>query len=447
MIEPKGIPDSSDLLKEARGSLRSSYSVAGSQVLKIIIQFVSVLALTRLFSPEDFGTIALASLAVLVLELIRDQGLTSVLLASPEANEAQINRLGRRQLLIALGGLLVMAISGALLEMQGSYPGAWYVFLLMGLLPIVSAIQMPSTVSLTRAGKFRVQNVADVCSYAVAFGAALALALSGAGLIALVALPLLSALLGLFVRFAFAPWPVIEKRNSEDTTHLQDKGRKVLASNFLNLSAAYTDSITIAIQYSAFQLGGYNRIYQILVGSAGQLVTSLGPLILSALGKLRPDPAAMLKFSDFFIYRLGLPAAILVGAAAPHTKFLLGLAFGEAWVTFGIVFLFLAVAAVFQVLTYMAAWLAMATMSGKEFLRTTGIAKVPAVIALVASSFFGTEAVAGTLAATQVVAWLVFSLSNAKVMKVKALQTSLSGLIVIITLGLVALLSFFFSTL
>jgi O-antigen/teichoic acid export membrane protein len=155
----------------------------------------------------------------------------------------------------------------------------------------------------------------------------------------------------------------------------------------------------------------------------------------------------MLKFSDFFIYRLGLPAAILVGAAAPHTKFLLGLALGEAWVTFGMVFLFLAVAAVFQVLTYMATWLAMATMSGKEILRTSGIAKVPAVIAIVASSPFGTEAVAGTLAATQVVTWLVFSLSNAKVMKVKAFQTLLSGFIVITTLGLVALLSFLFSSL
>ena len=442
MSEPKETPEVEDLLRETRGSLRSSYSVAGSQALKIVIQFVSVLVLTRLFSPEEFGTIAIASIAVLILELVRDQGLTSVLLASPEANQAQINRLGRRQFVIASGGLAIMTLSGALLDMQGSYPGAWYVFLIMGLLPICSALQMPSTVLLTRAGRFRVQNAADVLSYAAAFGAALALALSGAGLIALVVQPLLSILLSSLIRFSFAPWPVIGKSGYTETKELQAKGRKVLASNFLNLSAAYTDSVAIAIHYSAFQLGGYNRIYQILVGSAGQLITSLGPLILSAFGKLKSDSEALIKFSNFFVYRLGLPAAILVGVAGPHTELLLVLAFGESWKMFGMIFLFLAIAAVFQILTYVATWLAMATMSGKEILRTTGLTKIPSVIAIAASSFFGPDAVACTLAATQVLTWLVFSLSNAKILKMPAYQTLRSGLIVMTTLTLVSIISF-----
>jgi O-antigen/teichoic acid export membrane protein len=433
--------DKTQMLQEVRGSLRSSYSVAGSQVLKIVIQFVSVLALTRLFSPEDFGTLALASLAVLVIELVRDQGLTSVLLSSPDVSREQIRLLGQRQILIALSGMVVMALAGLLLEMQGSYAGALYVFTLMGLLPVFSALQMPCIVQLTDAGRFRIQNVADVLSYSAGFGFALALALSGFGLIALVVQPLLSAFLSMVIRFAFSPWRVFSARTVVETQHLQQKGRKVFASNILNLSAAYTDSLAIAIQYSTFQLGGYNRLYQIIVGSASQLITSLGPLILSAFGKLKSDSKAMIKFSDFFIYRLGIPSAILAGLSTPHSKTLVTLFFGAQWGTFSTIFLLLAFAAVFQVLTYVATWLSTALLSGKEILRTTAIAKIPSVVAVVLSSFLGPEAVALTLAATQILTWLVFSFRNANALNSKVFQVLRSGLVVIVTLALTAAIS------
>ena len=428
----RGIP--SEALVSARNALKSSYSVAASQLAKLALQVVSVLVLTRLFDPTDFGILALATLAVLVAELMRDQGMTVVLLSDNTVSQNQLHHFGIRQLYISCSSFVSMCAIGWLLQVQGNYKDAIISFSLMGLIPLFSALQMPSSIQLNKEGKFRVQNFAEILGYGLSFLIALLAAILGFGILALILQPVTNSAINSGIRMGAAPWPVFKHKPQAEIRNLQKRGKHILVSNFITLTASNADSASLALRSNPMQLGGYNRLYQVVVGSAAQLINSLGPLILATLGKLGKDYKSSIRFLDFFVYRLGLVSAMAVGLIIPYSEVFVSIIFGLQWLPFHNVLVFLSISAVLQVMTYTSYWAASAILPGKEILRLSLMTKVPSAILIAIGSTYGPDGVSICLAISLLYSWIVFSRKISKATNRKFGEVTRSGALVLIVL-------------
>lgn len=413
--------------------IKTGYTIALSQVAKLLLQIIGVLVLTRFFSPSDFGALALASLGVVIVELLRDRGTSTLILADRSVGADTIYKLGQVQIFYTLAGWAILLVSGLVLESQGTYAGSLISFSLLGTIPFFSAVQMPCVIQLSRSGNYRAQNISDVAAYFIAIATAITLALFDAGILALLVQPVLAAVLGCFFRLLWAPWPVFRLHRNKATLSfsLRDVYRRanpLLYSNLLSFSAANADVASLGVKSNPFFLGGYARCYQILVGSAGQIMSALAPLALASLGNTKGDPRRILQVCDLFIARLGLPVVVALGLVGPHAQTIIVFAFGAQWSEFTTTFVLLSVVGILQLLTYVSYWFSTIVLSSERVFKLSVWTKIPSILLIIVASFYGVDAVAFALLISNLGFWLVFSLAASRKIGVQSKKFLRSGL-------------------
>jgi PST family polysaccharide transporter len=423
--------------KLRRAFFGPSVSIISTQAIKLGIQVVSVVILTRLFLPESFGTLSLALLAVLLVEIFRERGYTNVLLSDSSVTRAQINFLAQTQAKWALFGWVILIFVGFIVQSTGRFQNAWEAFGILGAIPVFSSLQMASTVWLSKNQRYLVQNVGEIISYSVSLILTLTLVGLGLGVISLFLQPTVNAALNCLIRFVASPWNVFRSERVE-VKELKLKSKAIFFSNLVNFSSANADSASLSLSSSAHILGGYSRLYQIIVGSAGQVVSALANFVLPNLALLKSQPHELTQFTNKLVTRIGLPLGVAAGLASPFSTVFLDWTFGSAWIEFSSIFEILSFCAAFQLMTYMSSWVAMTAMSGRQYLRLSLYTKLPSVVAIFASSFFGVQAIAGTLLLTLIAAWIVFSLAYKRVAGVTFYETTKGGW----TVTLVTLVTF-----
>ena len=74
-------------------ALRGSIVTGISQVVKIGLQFLSVIVLARLLAPEDFGLVAAVGPIVAFVALFQNLGLQQAVVQRPDISDQQLNRM------------------------------------------------------------------------------------------------------------------------------------------------------------------------------------------------------------------------------------------------------------------------------------------------------------------------------------------------------------------
>src|SRR3546814_5002432 len=77
----------------ARRSVRGGAITLGSQGIKVVAQFATIVLLARLLSPGDFGVFAMVATILVVLEVFKDLGLSSATVQRPDITGGQISTL------------------------------------------------------------------------------------------------------------------------------------------------------------------------------------------------------------------------------------------------------------------------------------------------------------------------------------------------------------------
>ena len=388
------------------GTGKMSSGIISSQLAKLIIQFVSILVLSRLFSPKDFGVVAIATVGTLLLELVRDRGLTNILISRSKMGASEIYFIGRHQAVIASVGWILLSCFGFVLALNPDFRSAEMGFLLIGAIPVISSLQMPSLVQLSIEKKFFSQNIADILGYLVGFACAFISAINGFGVISLFLQPLITSFVSGIVRFIAKPWRIFGPISLEAIRELNSDGRYYLASNSVVLLASNSDSLSLAANSTSIFLGAYNRFFQISVGAAGQVLTSLGFLVLSQFREAKNEGKTVRPIVDFYTYRIGIPAAAIVGCAIPFNASFVQLALGEQWVPYSTIFTILSVGALLQIHTYIAYWLSLTVLSSSEIFRLNLKTRIPAALMIAAASLLSAGAVAMAYSLGQFFIWI-----------------------------------------
>ncbi len=376
------------------------------QWTKYLVQVLSLIVLSHLLSPQDYGLVAMTLTIAGLAALLGDLGLSLAALQAPTLSQAQKSNLfwvnG------ALGVVVMAAVAGASVPLSLFYgqPAVVPITLALSAVFALNGFGVQLKVDVNRKGRFVALGMIDLSGQVVGFVAAVAAALAGAGYWALVVQQLTGSTVGLLVAALIARWrPSMPSRGSGIRPLLRF-GRDTVGLNLMNYVTSNADSIVIGRMFGPSVLGLYNRAFQLVVLPLDQVLAPLTRVFLPRLTQLDDDERfheALGRLQRVVVYGILGPLSLLGVAAAP----LLGVVLGQQWVGAAALVHVLVLGGVFQALEYVYYWAFLSRGRTRTLLLSELCGRVPMVALIIGLAPLGPIFVALAVAIGQALIWAV----------------------------------------
>jgi PST family polysaccharide transporter len=294
--------------------------LAVAQVGRRALTLVTTAILARLIAPEDFGLLNMAMIAVGLLSVVSDVGLTSALVQRSDITDDQLSsafwlNLTACLALAGLGLALAWPISIAYREPR-------VVFITMGLLlslPL-NGLGQVSDALLQRRLHFKGLAVAElVCTVAAAV-VGVSVALAGGGVWALVAQHLTTSAVMTLVRVIAAGWLPRARFSVAEVRPFLGFSASVLGGAIVNYATRNIDNALIGAFLGARALGYYTLAYNLILLPGMAITSMVNRVMFPVLSGLKEDlPRFRSEYARALrgLAALSIPAIVGLCATAP----------------------------------------------------------------------------------------------------------------------------------
>jgi PST family polysaccharide transporter len=270
-------------------SVRGVAATAGAQAVRVLLQVGSVMVLSRLLSPAEFGIVAMVMPIIGIVMLFNEFGLNHAVVQRREITWAQLSALFWANLAISTGlGLLVIASAPAVAWFYGE-PRVAPITASLSVLLVLGGLAAQPMALLSRQMRFGLLSAIDVAASVVGILAGVAGALAGLGAWALVAMPLGNAAAYLLLAWLLAGWRPQRPRREPGILALLRFGGSITVSNLVGHVANNVDKVMIGLASGPVALGLYERTGRLTVQPMWQAILPLARVAVPLLSRLQDD--------------------------------------------------------------------------------------------------------------------------------------------------------------
>ena len=323
---------SSQLKKAILSSVTGKYSV-------YVLQLLSLAALSRVFTPAEFGVLASAQVFVIFFQVVASSGLAPAIIYKETLTLDERN--GIFTFTFILGFVLL-----ALFALVTPYIYQWYglefgigVFYSVAICVFFSSISMVPLASLQKDAKFLVIARCEAIAELIALGICFLSLLWITGVYALaVKLVLVFVFRFIFYYLSSSTSELGRAGFGKQISAIRvlfDFIKYQLAFNCLNYFSRNLDNILIAKYFGVASLGIYEKTYQVMRYPLLLFTSAITPALQPVLTKYRNDPALVSKEFYGICLKLGivgLLSAFIIFWRAEEIIFIL---FGDQWLAAG----------------------------------------------------------------------------------------------------------------
>ncbi|WP_028047332.1 lipopolysaccharide biosynthesis protein [Cellulomonas sp. URHE0023] len=418
--------------RAARGALSTGVGL----IIRLVIQLSTVVVLSRLLAPRDYGLVAMVLAIAGIGDILRDFGLSSAAIQAKELSFAQRSNLFWTN--TAIGFLLGIVMFALAVPISNFYdePALVPIARTVAVTFLLNGMSTQYRADLVRAMRFKVVATIDVVAPAAALVVAVVLAIAGAGYWALVSQQIVMALTALVGTAFIAHWLPQRIDRTAPMRRLYTYGGSLLGSQIIGYVANNVDSLTIGHRFGATPLGLYNRAFQLLMNPLNQVRAPSTTVALPVLSRASDTPqfdSIVWNGQLVLGYPITIGLALLAGVAEPTVAIMLG----PQWQQVPPILRLLAIAGIFQTLAYVGYWVYLARGLTRELLQYTLMSAAIRIACVIGGSTWGVVGVAAGYALAPALAWplSLWWLSRSTRLKVGALY---SGAARILVVGLVA---------
>jgi O-antigen/teichoic acid export membrane protein len=341
-------------------ALRGGMIIGTAQLIRIGVQFCSVVVLSRLLTPQDFGLVGCVTPVITFVGLFQDLGYGQAIVQRREISQNQISSIFWITAALGLACAVVAAIVSPAV--------AWFFHdSRLVLLTIAASISLlfgslaavPNGL-LNRRLHYHGLAISDASAAAVGLTAAIISALLGARYWSLVIAAIASNLLTTISYWTFARW-----KPNHPTTRFLDKETGLFGANltgftFVSYFSRNLDNVLIGRKLGTVALGYYDRAFKLLSFPIQHLNAPLYSVMTPLLSRVQDDKP---RFRAMFLRAAGQLTLFVVPAMAALVSvshdFVI-LVFGPRWELVAPIFFYLGIAGMVQPLTNATGWILIA---------------------------------------------------------------------------------------
>lgn len=276
----------------------------------------SLVILSRLLSPKDFGLVGMVTAFTGVFQLFRDFGLGSAAVQHTTVTEEQNSTLFWINLLLgALLSVIALAMAPAIAAFYRE-PQLAGLTAALGMGFVFGAAGNQHAVRLMRQMRFTALAVINVVSSAIGIAIAIYGAEAGYGYWALVSMSISTPIISTLGLWLTTGWVPGMPRRGNGMLGMMRFGGSLTLINLLMYAAYNADKVMIGRFWGADAIGIDGRAYQLINIPTDNLNSAVGEVAFSALSRLKDDHA---RFRNYFLKGfslvLGLTLPITIACA------------------------------------------------------------------------------------------------------------------------------------
>jgi len=385
------------LLKGLKGRTVSGGIVTTlMQVVLLMMNLGSVVALARLLTPQDFGLVGMVFGFMSIFRVFNDAGLSVATIQREGITHAQVSNLFWTN--VALGGMitLVVALAAPVIARFYGEPRLIAVTLLLSLTFLLTSSSVQHMALLKRQMRFSAIALIQLASVAVGIGVAMAMAWFEFGYWCLVGMQISTPLVALVMTWLTCPWrPQLPVRNT-GTRSLLNFGANITVSGFLWSLSRGIDSLLIGRFFGSEALGFYTRTTALINRPMEQAIPPLEAIFVPALARLQTQAeryrrVAFRIFDSIALVSLPV-SAMLLPLAQPVSVVLLG----QKWEGAAPIFAAFSLYALYIPMVMVAGWLLSSQGRGRDFLVLSSFTSTITVVSFLVGLRFGPVGVAAS---------------------------------------------------
>jgi PST family polysaccharide transporter len=269
----------------------------------------SMIILSRLLSPRDFGLVAMATALTGFLLMFRDLGLSAASIQSPTVTHDQLSTLFWLNVAVGVGLTVLCAMAGPLLARFYGEPELIWITAALATGFLLNGVAAQHRALLGRHMQFTALAVIDTLALVASVAVSIIMAATGFGYWAVVVMnvgPLLASAVGALVTTKWIPGP--PRRNAGVRPLLKFGGTVTL--NSLVVYVAYNvDKALLGRFWGADALGLYRRAYQLINLPTDGLNSALSGVALPALARVQQDPPRLRRY---FVQGYGVFLSLMI---------------------------------------------------------------------------------------------------------------------------------------
>jgi O-antigen/teichoic acid export membrane protein len=303
-------------------------SAAANSVFAMLIKYV----LARMLLPAQFGLVAMAGLAIDLLQMFREMGFSSALIYRKGDVRKAADTMFTVVLLIA-AVLFALAFLGApLVAVFFRTPELTAVLRVLALTMIISAFGEVQFSLLAKNLAFRERLLPDLVP-TVAYGVvAISLALMNMGVWSLVIAKIVDSVLTSLLAWIVVPWWRPKLRfDRQEARELLDYGKHIVGSSVLVYFITNLDNTFVGRVLGQEQLGFYGIAYTQANLPARQISSVIGQVLFPAYSQIKDDQAFMRRAFFRTLHYVALLATPITVAMVAFADPFVNMVYGATW--------------------------------------------------------------------------------------------------------------------
>ena len=381
-----------------------------------LVTFIVSIVLARILDPAVYGTIALVTVIITILQVFVDSGLGTALVQKKDADDTDFSTVFYFNVAMCLFLYVALFFAAPLIAAFYEIPELTPVVRVLGLTLIISGLQSVQQAYVSRHMLFKKFFFSTIGGTIAAAVVGIVMAIYGFGVWALVGQHLVNLLAGTVVLWITVKWRPKKLFSFTRLKGLFSFGWKLLASGLLETVYNNISQLIIGKKYSSDDLAFYNRGQQFPSLIVTNINSSIDSVLFPVMAKEQTDKATVksmtrraIKTSSFIMWPLMVGLGV---CAEPVVRLLLT----EKWL-FCVPYLriFCFVYAIYPIHT--ANLNAIKAMGRSDlFLILEIIKKVIGISVLLSTMWFGVMAMAYSLIFTTITSSIINSFPNKKLL-------------------------------
>lgn len=345
------------LVSLGRRAARGTLVTLAGQVGKFSIQALGIVVISRIIAPGEFGMYVMIASVAGLAAVVGDFGLSYAAIQVKSLNNAERSNLFWLNVVLGLTGTLCfLALSPMLASFYGS-ENLTPIAAVMSVVFLFNGLTVQHRAELTRRMRFLSLTAADISSQLAGLACAIALALGGWGIWALVCQQLVSLGMVLVFSWFMAGWMPGLPNFRVGLGRFLRFGGHTFGGSLINYISSNADNVVLGRYASAADVGIYGRMYQLFSLPMQQLAAPLTRVALPILASLNEAPErylAFLKRAQLCLAYVFVFTFTVLAVAAPGV---VKLVLGDGWEGGTAVLQMLAIGGIFQGLGYVYYWI------------------------------------------------------------------------------------------
>ena len=275
------------------GAITGVLWTGGGQIFRNVMSLVTSVVLARLLTPDDFGVFALSVLAVEFAQLFATAGFGASIVQRQNVDALALSTLYWINIVVAVLSALLLGIAAVPISHWFGQSQLAPVLVLASLSIVISGAMVVPIALLTVDLRFRDLTIAQTTGSLSGAIGAIGLALSGAGVWALAAQPVIGSTVTMLVVVRRSGWlPRLQYQWASVRSMMRFSGQ-LLASNFFGFLNRSAWAAIIGRTLGTQQVGLFNLGQQVVFAPIAQFSMVVMRVLFPTLAKLNDEPAQL----------------------------------------------------------------------------------------------------------------------------------------------------------